>query len=248
MTVSSLPAVKYIFRNYFDKSTSQDDSDFKDYQARVADALESGWSPIHTLARPHIGTVLESRHFPVMTKTPHAKGRSKSHAFIPFSQEEALEIIALEKKLKPKLSERSISDPLSTPATKLEEAFTADVAALPGRTPSCQEQMLRQMGIIAPDQWQWDVSDLQERSPSRQEQDLREAGIIKKDEWSEWDGGRILRLGEEHFKSSLLQEGIVTPYPGSRENQPDYFSGFEAIKAGTKKKALRDNSLSQISP
>jgi len=226
MSVSSLPAVKYIFRNYFDKSPSTDESSLKAHRTGMASLLESGSA---------------------LTQTIHTKTRSKSH-FLSFSEQEALEIIALERKSNSKETEITISNVEPTPATRLEQAFTADVADLPQRTPSCQEEILRRLGIIAPDQWQWDVSDLQERTPSRQERDLREAGIIKKDEWQDWDGGRILRLGEAYFKSSLLQEGIVTPYPGERDEQQDYFVGFELMKAAGQKKPIRDNSLSQISP
>lgn len=226
LSVSSLPAVKYIFRNYFDNSPSTDDSSLKEPRLGGPSMLESAFHP---------------------TRTMRTKKRAKSH-FMSFSEQEALEIIALEAKLKPKEAESSVSDLDPTPATKLEEAFAMDVADLPQRTPSCQEEMLRKMGVIAPDQWQWDVSDLQERTPSRQERDLREAGIIKKDEWQDWDGGRILHLGEEYFKSSLLQEGIMSPLPGKMDDQPDYFAGFELMKAAEQKKPMRENSLSQISP
>jgi len=226
LSVSSLPAVKYIFRNYFDKAPSIDESSFKDHRTRGSSKLESAFHP---------------------TRTMRTKTRAKSH-FMSFSEQEALEIIALEAKLKPKEAGSSVLDLDPTQATKLEEAFTVDVADLPGRTPSCQEDMLRKMGVIAPNQWQWDISGLQERTPSRQERDLREAGIIKKDEWQDWDGGRILHLGEEYFKSSLLEEGIMSPCPGKMDDQPDYFAGFELMKAAGQKKPIRENSLSQISP
>jgi len=226
MSVSSLPAIKYIFRNYFDKSPSADDSSLKDHHTRGLSLLESGFHP---------------------TRTDRTKTRAKRH-FLSFSEQEALEIIASKEKLEAKKAESAISNLEPSSAAELEEAFTADLADLPQRTPSCQEEMLRKMGIIAPDQWQWDVSELQERTPSRQERELREAGIIKKDERQDWDGGKILHLGEEYFRSSLLQEGIMSPLPGKMDDQPDYFAGFELMKAAEQKKPIRENSLSQISP
>jgi hypothetical protein len=272
--VSSMPALKFYFRNYFDGSKAANSD------------VEGNKTTGHRY-------MLESSQ--VMTKTSASKVHSLAYVS-QYGQRTASQASTCEE-TPSSLNAADRDLPLEvtiTAASQMEADFIADVADLPGRTPSRQEKELRRSGIIAPDKWQWDVSELQEqrtpsrqekqlrqsgilkadpymsvqwevaemqeRTPSRQERELRRAGILKKDEWSDWDiadlqgktpsfierelrasgivakdewidwdGGKILQEGETALENKLLADGILTPGPGLREGQPDYFAASNTI-------------------
>jgi len=106
-----------------------------------------------------------------------------------------------------------------------------DVSELQERTPSRQERQLRKDGIIKPDEWSsnWDIADLQGRTPSFIESRLRNSGILAKDQWSSWDGGKILLEGEDALESRLLADGILSPQAGLKDDQREYFAGFDGM-------------------
>jgi len=105
-----------------------------------------------------------------------------------------------------------------------------DVSELQERTPSRQERQLRKDGIIKQDEWSsiWDIADLQGRTPSFIESRLRNSGILAKDQWSSWDGGKILLEGEDALESRLVADGILSPQAGLKDDQREYFTGFDA--------------------
>jgi len=104
-----------------------------------------------------------------------------------------------------------------------------DVSELQERTPSRQERQLRKDGIIKADEWSsnWDIADLQGRTPSFIESRLRNSGILAKDQWSSWDGGKILLEGEDALESRLVADGILSPQAGLKDDQREYFAGFD---------------------
>jgi len=109
-----------------------------------------------------------------------------------------------------------------------------DVSELQERTPSRQERQLRKDGIIKQDEWSsnWDIADLQGRTPSFIESRLRNSGILKKDEWTGWDGGKILLEGEDALESRLVADGILSPQAGLKDDQREYFVGFDMARNG----------------
>jgi len=113
-----------------------------------------------------------------------------------------------------------------------------DVSELQERTPSRQERQLRKDGIIKQDEWSsnWDIADLQGRTPSFIESRLRNSGILAKDQWSSWDGGKILLEGEDALESRLVADGILSPQAGLKDDQREYFAGFDASFVAAKQK------------
>lgn len=257
LTVSSMPSLKYYFRNFFDESKSS------------------------TKSRPKSGTTDIKTGLSDLAKTN--KRRTMSYISTSFSEgdlakepftKETQQTSVLEF-----LSESSGSP--SPPTTDIEAQWGPESAFELQRTPACIVEELRKTGIIKQENnWHSDLEGLQQPAASRQEQRLgqdsiskndawsqsqrdgvvlegrsapfverkqEEAGTVKPDEWYGWEGGKLPQ--QQALETQLLADGILTPRCPPRAEKGDYFTGFEprreAEKGGTVAKEPLEYGLAQ---
>lgn len=159
LIVSSMPALKYYFRNYFDESRSS--------------------------AKSKSGSGTTNMQTGLSSDAKRSKPRTMSYILTSLSEEELMMETPLAKEVKETSvvevsGESSTSG--STPAIDIEEQWVADpeLNGAHQRSASCVEQELRETGILKKDPWVegWDGGKILRQGDAALESQLLADGIM----------------------------------------------------------------------